>query len=252
MNVPTYLGRIGYQGTPRVDLDTLRILQLLHLRTVPFENLSIHYRQPIVLEEDRLYEKVVVRKRGGFCYELNGLFAWLLRELGFKVGRLAASVCGADGSFGPEFDHMTLLVHLQEDFLVDVGFGDSFQEPLRLAQRGEQGRGEKTHRIAPDERGYTLHEHSTQDGRPIAHPQYRFDRTAHELPAFDAMCRHHQTSAASHFTQKRICSIATIDGRVSLSDLRLIETTPAGRTETVMNSEADVAVALKQYFGIVL
>jgi N-hydroxyarylamine O-acetyltransferase len=252
MNIQTYLRRIGYQGTPNVDLDTLRALQLLHLRTVPFENLSIHLQQPIVLDEALLYEKVVERRRGGFCYELNGLFARLLQELGFEVSRLAASVCGDDGNFGPAFDHMTLLVHLQQDFLVDVGFGDSFQEPLLLEQRGEQGRGEKTYRIAHDARGYTLYEHSIQGGRPSPHAQYRFDRTAHELPAFDAMCRYHQTSAASHFTRKRICSIATVDGRVSLSDLRLIVTTQAGRCETVMNSEADVAVALKQYFGIVL
>jgi N-hydroxyarylamine O-acetyltransferase len=252
MNAQNYLRRLGYQGTPKADLDTLRTLQLLHLRAVPFENLSIHSHQSIVLDEDLLYEKVVERRRGGFCYELNGLFAWLLHELGFKVSRLAASVCGDEGSFGLPFDHMTLLVHLQEDFLVDVGFGDSFQEPLRLEQRGEQGRGEKAYRIAHDACGYTLHEHGNRGGQPSVHAQYRFDRTAHELPAFEAMCRYHQTSATSHFTQKRICSIATVDGRVSLSDLRLIVTTHAGRTETVMNSEADVAAALKQYFGIVL
>ncbi len=252
MNATAYLQRIGFQGTPRADLATLQALQLLHLRTVPFENLSIHGGQAIVLDEALLYQKVVQQKRGGFCYELNGLFACLLQELGFSVSRVAASAGGASGSFGPGFDHMTLLVHLQQDWLVDVGFGDSFQQPLRLQERGEQGQGRTAYRITQDARNHTVQAITTQGGRSTAHAEYRFTTAAHTLAAFGPMCHHHQTSPASHFTQKRICSIATAEGRVSLSDRRLIVTTEAGRIETLLNSEAEVSVALKQYFGVVL
>ena len=68
--------------------ETLRDLQVAHLSTVPFENLSIHSGEPIVLNEDALFAKIVEQKRGGFCYECNGLFAGLLRALGFEVAML--------------------------------------------------------------------------------------------------------------------------------------------------------------------
>ncbi len=104
--------RIGYEGSREPSAQTLRALQLAHLRTVPFENLSIHSNETIVLRDDALFDKVVTRRRGGFCYELNGLFAALLRALGFEVEMLAAGVANAAGNFGPDFDHMTLLVKL--------------------------------------------------------------------------------------------------------------------------------------------
>src|SRR6185436_1278414 len=151
MNTQAYLERIGYGGPLDPTAETLRALQVAHLQTVPFENLSIHAGQPIVLDVDALFEKVVVRRRGGFCYELNGLFAALLRALGFAVDLLSAEVARADGTFSPDFDHMTLAVlagkGLAERWLVDVGFGDSFREPLLLAERGEQAKGDRSYRI---------------------------------------------------------------------------------------------------------
>src|SRR5262249_19643128 len=132
MNVDAYLKRINYAGAREPAAETLRTLQLAHLRTVPFENLSIHAGEPIVLEEAALFGKIVERRRGGFCYEANGLFAALLRALGFQVAMLSAGVANAKGEFGPDFDHMTLMVTLAERWLVDVGFGESFMEPLLL------------------------------------------------------------------------------------------------------------------------
>jgi len=98
------------------------------MRTVPFENLDIHLKRPIVLEDNALFDKIVTRKRGGFCYELNGLFAALLRALGFDVVMLSAGVANPEREFGPDFDHMALLVTLEQSWLADVGFGDSFVE----------------------------------------------------------------------------------------------------------------------------
>jgi len=97
-------------------------LHLAHLLSAPFENLSIHWHEPIVLTDEALFQKIVLRQRGGFCYELNGLFASLLRTLGFQVEMLSAGVMNKRGEFGPEFDHMTLMVTLAERWLVDVGF----------------------------------------------------------------------------------------------------------------------------------
>src|SRR5215207_9436793 len=150
VDTTAYLKRIDYRGPLAPTAATLRRLQVAHLLSVPFENLSIHAGEPIVLDEDALFDKIVVRRRGGFCYELNGLFAALLRALGFHVEMLSAGVMSQAGEFGPEFDHMALLVSLAERWLVDVGFGDSFIEPLLLAERAEQAQGGRAYRIDED------------------------------------------------------------------------------------------------------
>src|SRR5437868_13558713 len=138
MNVTAYLQRINYHGATAPTAETLRELHHAHMLAVPFENLDIHLGREIVLDDERLYAKIVERRRGGFCYELNGAFAGLLSALGFNVKKLAAGVARADGSFGPLFDHMALLVELEEPWLADVGFGEGFREPVRLDRAGVQ------------------------------------------------------------------------------------------------------------------
>src|SRR5512147_1356301 len=136
MDVQAYLRRIDYRGELDPTAATLHALHRAHLLSVPFENLDIHLSRPIVLDQDALFDKIVTRRRGGFCYELNGLFALLLEQLGYKVTRLAARVVGTDDSLGPQFDHLTLQVQCPDEshspWLADVGFGDSFLEPLRF------------------------------------------------------------------------------------------------------------------------
>src|SRR5262245_26694734 len=138
MDIEAYLKRIDYRGARTPTAETLRALHVAHLRTVPFENLSIHTGEPIVLEDEALFVKIVERRRGGFCYEANGLFAALLRALGFNVTMLSAGVANPEEGFGPDFDHMALMVTLDERWLVDVGFGDSFREPLLIDERVAQ------------------------------------------------------------------------------------------------------------------
>jgi len=147
LDAAAYLQRINYDGPRTPSAETLRQLHLAHLLSVPFENLSIHWREPIVLSDDALFEKIVRRQRGGFCYELNGVFAALLRSLGFNVTMLSAEVANDKGEFGPPFDHMTLVVTLEDRWLADVGFGDSFREPLLLDEREPQVQGDDAFRI---------------------------------------------------------------------------------------------------------
>ncbi|PYX42331.1 MAG: acetyltransferase, partial [Acidobacteria bacterium] len=123
-----YLARINYTGPTTPTAETLRALHLAHLYAVPFENLDIALKRPITCDQQRFLHKIVELHRGGFCYELNGAFAALLRELGFPTTLLSARVAREDGSASPEFDHMTLRVDLDEPWLADVGFGDSFLE----------------------------------------------------------------------------------------------------------------------------
>src|SRR5437762_3314192 len=103
MDVNAYLKRIDYAGSTAPTLETLNALHQAHLYAVPFENLDIHLGRPIILEYDHLFDKIVTQRRGGFCYELNGMFAWLLRELGFEVSMLNARVLDGDGKLGIDF-----------------------------------------------------------------------------------------------------------------------------------------------------
>ena len=253
MNTEAYLKRINYTGSLKPTEDTLRNLQLAHLRSVPFENLSIHVGEPIVLEDEVLFGKIVEKRRGGFCYELNGLFAALLRSLGFAVDMLAARVANKDGGFGPNFDHMALLVKLSEPWLVDVGFGDSFLEPLRAGESGVQEQGSRGYQITGEGDHFTLFQRLFGEDWEA---EYRFTLQAHVYADYDEMCRYHQTSPDSHFTQGRICSLATEEGRITLSDLRLITTSGSGgqqlREERTLADEQEFAGVLADRFGIVM
>jgi len=249
MDIKAYLQRINYDGPLAPGAEILRRLQVAHLRAVPFENLSIHSSEPIVLNDDALFQKIVSRRRGGFCYELNGSFAALLRALGFDVAMLSAQVANAAGDFGPDFDHMTLMVTLADRWLVDVGFGDSFLEPLLLDEESEQLQGHRGYRIVREGAHRMLTQRSNGGEWK---PQYRFTLKPYQYPDYAEMCRYHQTSEQSHFTRSRICSRATPDGRISLSDLRFIETACGRRQERLLTNEEEYATILRDHFGIVV
>jgi N-hydroxyarylamine O-acetyltransferase len=250
VDLKAYLDRINYHGPLAPTDETLRKLQAAHLLTVPFENLSIHAKQPIVLDDHALFEKIVRRRRGGFCYEANGLFAALLRALGFNVTMLSAGVAKQDGGFGPDFDHMALMVSLNEQWLVDVGFGDSFREPLLINQRAEQRQGEPYRLDSDGSRLILMQNEGGPDDEWKA--QYRFTLQSYEYSDFEGMCRYHQTSPLSTFTQGRICSLATPDGRVTLSEMRLIATVNGQRQERVLANEEEYTAALRDRFGVVV
>jgi N-hydroxyarylamine O-acetyltransferase len=255
LNVPAYLERLHYRGSRDAGAATLRELQLAHLIAVPFENLDIHLDRPIVLDEAAFFEKIVGRRRGGFCYELNGLFAALLRALGFGVTLLSARVARED-DFSAEFAHLTLRVELPGGgprYLADVGFGDSFREPLSFGEPGTQVASEfddgYAYRLAHDGEEVTVLRR--EEGGPWQ-PQYVFSMIPRRLEEFTAMCHFQQTSSESHFTQRRICSRATPEGRITLSDLRFITTEHRIRNERTLSGEEEWKALLSAQFGIEL
>lgn len=244
-----YLKRMNYSGPLTPNADTLRQLQVAHLLAVPFENLSIHVGEPIVLSDAALFNKIVDHHRGGFCYELNGLFAWLLRELGFEVQMLSAAVANNKGEWGPEFDHMTLMVPLGQRWLVDVGFGDSFVEPLLLDERSPQVQGRRSYRISDDDNRFVLQQ---KEGEGEWKPQYRFNLEPHVYSDYEEMCQYQQTSPESHFTQRRICSRLTPDGRVTISQNRLITTKGTAKEERELQDDQAITEALRAHFDVVI
>lgn len=246
-----YLRRLGFEPGQRPTAPTaevLRELHLRHLRTVPFENLSIHLGEEIVLEEDRLVDKVVGARRGGFCYELNGAFAALLVALGFEVTRLAARVHGDAGRLGIPYDHLALRVRASDgrEWLADVGFGAHSHYPLAFADRGEQKDPGGAFRIA--EAGPDLD--VVLDGRP----QYRLEVRPRELGDFVAGAWWHSTSPRSHFARSLVCSrVAEDGGRITLSG-RTFKVTGAdgSREERELDSDEEVLGVYRERFGIEL
>lgn len=251
MDVSAYLQRIKYTGDLKPDLKTLCALHLAHLQSVPFENLDVHLGRPITLDLTRLFDKIVRCRRGGFCYELNGLFASLLKHLGFVVTCLSASDARGNNEFGPDFDHLTLMVQEPDvpstRWLADVGWGDTFREPLRLNDIGEQKQQQHVYRISIED-GYHLLWQRDDDGQWEC--QYRFTLQPRNYRDFADMCLYHQTSPESLFVQKRICTLATVEGRITLDNSRFITTVSGKRHEQLINDEATYQQILKERFGI--
>lgn len=254
MKIQTYLERVGYDKPVRLDAGSLFGLHRTHLLTVPFENLDIHAGIPIKLTERALWDKIILRRRGGFCYELNGMFAWLLKKIGFEVTYLNGRVYNRyNGKRGREYDHLALLVRIpmeKQYWLSDVGFGDSFFEPLLFGYNGDQAQGARAFRLEPVANGFDLVRRDFDRGWSR---QYFFDLQPRSFPNdYEAACFYHQTSPKSSFTRERVVSLATPDGRISLDSNNLTITINGKRIKRQLKSEAEFQEFLKGYFGVEL
>lgn len=246
MDPDGYLKRIGLEPPVPVDLVTLERLMRAHLETVPFENLDVFNGDPVRTDVDWSYDKVVTRGRGGWCFELNGAFAGLLEVLGFDVARLGAAVL----LHGPAalIDHLTLEVHLDEPYLVDVGFGDGFCRPLALNRLGPQDGGSGTFELFPSSQGTTLTRHDA-DGSP--EPQYRFKRVTLNMDDFDSASRRLQDDPST-FWHSQAFATRFLDGgshRVTLIGNRLKVDREGERTDIEVGDGAWPGV-LEEWFAM--
>src|SRR5215467_8747035 len=245
--VAAYLNRAGVTGPTAGDAAGLRTLHHAHQLTVPFENLSIHLAEPISLDERDLIDKIVRRRRGGFCYELNGAFALLLEALGAHVSRVAARVYGEEG-LSPPFDHLALIVRPADGggpWLADVGFGSHSDYPLLLEARDDQDDPAGRFRLADAEAGDI---DVLKDGKP----EYRLETRERSLADCVPTCWFQQTSPLSHFTRSTICSRLTPGGPVSISGRMLIQTQDGTRTEQQLDTDDELLAAYQDHFGIAL
>ncbi|MGZ3147404.1 arylamine N-acetyltransferase family protein [Lentzea chajnantorensis] len=226
-----YLQRIGASRD-----SSLAQLQESHLRSVPFENLYTHMDIRIVLEIPWLYDKVVVQRRGGFCYELNGLFAELLRHLGHHVDLLAVRVFGGE-ELGPPFGHLTLLV--DHEWLCDVGFGAFTLHPLRWDSREEQQDPHGLYRLVDHGDDVDVYEEDRL--------RYRVERRPRELAEFVPACWWQQTAPESHFRVAPRATVLTPHGRKTQTDQKLVVTTRGCRVDSPVD---DPAAAFLENFGL--
>src|SRR3954469_23311290 len=249
VNVEKYLARIGMDGIGVVPgISWLKLLQRQHLLNVPFENLDIHWKRPIILDVNEFYKKIVTENRGGFCYELNGLFNELLRELGFITRLLSARVATSDRNFTVEYDHAAILVIIGDmQYLSDVGFGSFAAEPLVVTPDLEQTDPAGHFMIRKYDDEYFEGAKKESDNWKS---EYIFKPLGHDLSEFAGQCDWNQTSPDSHFTKGRLCSMMTENGRKTLSDNKFILTEGDQRTETPIVSEDEFESILFSQFGI--
>jgi N-hydroxyarylamine O-acetyltransferase len=244
-DLAAYLERIGFRGTARADLPTLQSLQLCHVCNVPFENLDVQLRRPVGLDLDSRFEKIVRRRRGGWCFELNGMLGRALQEIGFDVMRMSAGVLRERFGDVQMGNHLCLLVRLDQPYLVDVGFGGSLSAPLPLRE--------------------AVHDHSpyritlTDLGRDY----WRFTERSREEPfsfdfcvgaadetRFAEQCTMLQSNPASPFVQNLVVQQRLRDKHVSLRGrvLRTLHRTGEERLE--LASSVELVDTLRNSFGI--
>jgi N-hydroxyarylamine O-acetyltransferase len=243
-----YLGRLGEARPIAPDLDGLRRLHRAHLTAVPFENSSVLWDEPIVLNPVSLVAKIVDEGRGGFCFELNGALAWLLTALGYSV-ELMPGRFWSDRGLGPPNEHLALRVTIDgQPWLVDVGAGFSFLEPLRLVIGVEQEEPNGWFRIVEAGDGQSLDvEWRRADGAYL--PHYRFEPRPVVLGDFESICEFLRTSPDSPFTQDWICARALSDGWATLDGHRLVVTTRSSRIDETLD-ETGRQEALARWFSI--
>lgn len=215
--VDQYLDRVGVAGAPTVDLAGLTTLMQAHLSAVPFSNLDVFVGRRVATDLAHSFNKLVIERRGGWCFENNGAFGALLRALGFETLSLGAAVLL--GGPNKTVDHLCLEVRLDRSWLVDVGFGDSFTLPLDLNERDPQDGGHARYQLIDSSQGLTV---TRLDGE-VPVPQYRFRRVHHPLddftPASDAL----QDDTSTHWHHKPFAT-RLLDGgpdRVTLLTDRL-------------------------------
>ena len=247
MDPVKYLKRFEAHPVNENDLQELARLQSLHMQHIPFENLDVIRKVPIYLNLETIYDKVVNQQRGGFCYELNGLFCWLLKELGFDAKMISATVVKSDGSYAKMDTHAAIIVELDASYLVDVGFGDSTISPIPFGgERRTDNSG--TYKIEEIKSGlYEL----TRENDGIEKVLYQFLLDEKQLEEFHEGCIFNQVSEKSTFTHDDIVTKATPNGRITLTGNTLTRTA-GGQKEKQQLTESEKQTVLEDEFGIFL
>ena len=208
--------------------------------------MDIHLGRGLGLDERGFFQKLVLERRGGWCYEMNGLFAWALRELGFQVNYLAGAVPRVSAGPNAHGNHLVLLVHLPKgDFIADVGFGDGFLEPIPL-RAGTYTQNGLAFRLepGPDER-WTVHNHPHGGAAT-----YDFGLEPYALWDFQERCGWLQTSPESGFVRTTVCQRFTPEGIVTLRGAVLKTIGPRGVSQQVLEGETEYRQVLREIFGL--
>ena len=238
-----YLRRINYGGPLSPTRPTLHNLHRAHLLAIPFENLDVQMRVRRPFDLDAVFEKIVDGNRGGWCYEMNGLFGWVLRELGFNVDFVAAAVEREKRGDPSLMNHLALLVHLDQTYLADVGFGNGMLNPTPLRE-GPFGDGRFQFRLSRHGDCWRFHNHP-QNGAT-----YDFTEARYEYGDFEHKARLLATTAESPFVQHLVVTKLTEDGMITLTNAALAIYSPNEMREESAPNARELARILDEHFGL--
>lgn len=242
------LHRIGHNGRVAADVETLFALHRAWRQTVPYENLDIQLGRPISLDPDALFDKLVRRRRGGYCFEQNAGLATLLRLAGFQVTMVEAAVMRAARGEGMWGNHNALLVDLDgRRWLADAGIGDGFVEPLPLRE-GPHPRGELTYRLQRlDPDTWRFHHHP---GGTVA--SYDFRLQPREIADFAIRSREMSTSPTSAYVTTLMAARPIAGRPLILLSRTLRRLGPDGSTSRTIADADDFAKTLSMHFLVPL
>jgi N-hydroxyarylamine O-acetyltransferase len=245
-----YFERIKYGGSPRPDLQTLRELHLLHLQQIPYENIDVFCRRGVKLDPEALTGKILLRDRGGYCFEQNGLFSMALSELGFKCQPNMARVHRNRPQPGGRTHHINLVELDGQTWVCDVGFGGSgFREPLMLQVDVEVEQLGEIYRLhANDEHGFYLQKKTAEGWEPLY--TFKIDRA---LPIDIAMANFYTANSADHvFLNAIIGTRMTDHGRITLSDhtFRMYDLTRGTVKKEIVTDLETYLARLDEHLGV--
>lgn len=240
-----YLDRIGFSGAPRADLATLRALHRQHLLSIPYENIDVLLRRPLTVDVAAAREKLIAGRRGGWCYEMNGVFGWALNEIGFDVTRVAGGVLRDVMGEETVGSHLVLMVQLDGPYLADVGFGDGLFEPTALRAGEIDQRGFVSRLEWLEEGWWRFHNH--QHGGA---PRFDFQPQAAQPGALEKRCAYLQSSEASPFTQNLVVQRHFSDRVEILRNSMRVTVTPHAQNLRMLESAEALASELCETFGL--
>jgi N-hydroxyarylamine O-acetyltransferase len=247
MDLQAYLDRVGFKGVPRPDLATLRALHRAHLLAIPYENLDVQLGRPVTIEPAAAFDKIVTRRRGGWCYEMNGLFGAVLEEIGFKVTRLAGGVHRKVRGHEAVGNHLVLLVDLDGPWIADVGFGDGIRDPAPLREGVHSAAGYDFLLERLDGDWWRMHNHALGGA-----PNFDFTLEPADPALMGAKCHELQTSPASIFVMTAICQRHTPDELLLLRGRALRRVRPGRKHDSLLASADELVACLADDFGLEL
>jgi N-hydroxyarylamine O-acetyltransferase len=244
MDLKAYLDRVGFEGTPRPDLDKLTRLHRGHVENIPYENLDVQFARSVSRDPAAIFDKIVTRGRGGWCYEMNGLLSWALREIGFEVTHMAGGVMRAAAGDAKTGNHLVLLVALERPYVADVGFGDGLLEPVPLAAGPIRQRG---FAFALEDLGQGWWRFHNDPGGAAA--SFDFEAKRADEALLDEKCRWLQSEPASPFVQNAVVQRHRPDGFAVMRG-RVLKTRGEDAATREIASAADYVDTLARVFGL--
>jgi len=247
LDLDSYCDRINYTGSRGVSAATLKGIHFAHVHNVPFENLDIHLGLPISLEPADLFTKIVTRKRGGYCYEVNTFFALILRALGFQLHGLLARVLYGDSTLRPRSHQLLLVSVANESWIADVGFGSCcLREPLPL-EPGVHEQGPDRFRLRKESDATYILE-AVLGGR--WQDLYAFSLEPYDLVDYEPYNYWNSTSPHVRWTQQKVCTLPTENGRIVAVEMEFKIHTGHSTQTVRANSQEEYRRLLREYFAL--